>query len=83
VTAEEGRPFRRVVVGIAAAVLVGAGFAASGGAALAGDGPGAIGSPGAPGEDATCTHRYPPPSDVSFCNAVGQDGDDGAAGVQR
>ncbi|WP_147253879.1 hypothetical protein [Pseudonocardia hierapolitana] len=77
------RPFRRAAVGFAATVLVGAGLAASVGLAHAGDEPDRVGAPGGDGQDVTCTSHYPPPMNVPFCNVVGEDGDDGAAGTTR
>lgn len=77
------RPFRRAAVRIAATVLVGAGFAASVGLAHAGDEPDRVGEPGGDGQDVTCTSHYPRPMNAPFCNVVGEDGDDGAAGTTR
>ena len=67
---------------IAAAFLVGGGFVASAGLAHAGDDPDNVGTPGEDGQDVTCT-AYMPPVNMPICNVVGDDGGDGATGVQR
>lgn len=81
--ARNGSPFRRTTTAIAAAILAGAGFAASAGAAHAGDEPDRAGTPGEDGQDVTCTSSYLPPVNAPICNAVGGDGADGASGGRR
>lgn len=80
-SAENGYSFRRPAVAIAAALLAGAGFAASAGLAHAGDEPDHVGAPGEDGQDVTCTNYYMPPVNAPVCNAVGGDGADGATGA--
>jgi hypothetical protein len=80
VSAKNGFSFRRPAVAVAAAILAGAGFAASAGLAHAGDEPDHVGAPGEDGQDVTCT-SYLPPVNAPACNAVGGDGADGATGA--
>ncbi|GAA0938501.1 hypothetical protein [Pseudonocardia zijingensis] len=71
------------MLGIAVAMIIGLGFAASVGLAHAGDEPGSVGAPGDDGEDVTCTSHYLRPANAPLCNAVGGDGEDGATGARR
>jgi hypothetical protein len=76
------RSVRRWAVALAAtAAMVGGGYLGSVGSAQAGGEPDSnVGSPGRDGKSVTC---YASPRDdaPTTCNAVGEDGEDGAPGV--
>jgi hypothetical protein len=78
------RSVGRWVVALAAtaAFMVGGGFLGSVGSAQAGGDPdNNVGSPGGDGQGATCFAYGSPRDDTSSCNAVGEDGEDGAPGA--
>jgi hypothetical protein len=71
-----------VAVTTTAALAAGAGFLGSVGSAYAGGEPeDNVGSPGRDGQDASCLVLGPPHEPSPNCNAVGEDGGDGAPGA--
>jgi hypothetical protein len=65
-------------VAMAAALLAGGLVMGVGGLAYAGDGADDVGAPGEDGEDVTCI-VHEPSMESPPCNAVGEDGADGAS----
>jgi hypothetical protein len=71
-----------VAVTATAALVAGGGFLGTVGSAYAGGEPeDNVGSPGRDGQDASCLVFGPPHEPSRDCNAVGEDGGDGAPGA--